>query len=653
MFKTKLYLIVCFLCLVRPSQAQFIFEDNKSSGTTLPYTSSDFHTDPGDFQFVIVSDNTGGARPGIFAKAMEKINLLQPDFVINVGDLIEGGETDPLKISRQWDAIDQSISKLKMPFFFIPGNHDVSYLDDSLEKEWLRRRGRLYYHFTYNDALFIMLNSSDVRGESIGKEQYDYAKTVLEKNPAPRWTFVFLHHPLWLNEFQDDGFRNVEKLLSGRKYTVFCGHYHLYENQYRNGAEYYNLSLTGGTSLVRGPKFGEFDHVALVNFKQGNPYITNLALDGILPPDIVTPDTVKLKEALFEACDFKTLVMYDSAFVRLVATSKEALLKKASIELTIRNTTDRNMNYNFTLVHHPQLNASWSKKKGVVAPRSLATIRLCLVMNRPLSVDSLQAVELSYVVGYPDIIGEKPFAINNSLQFVLNRYLYPRRPAIEFESPDVFITEKKVTCNPIVYKDKQLLYQQPGKQFVLYKTPFTINQTEKIKFILNADGMSSGIYEKLFEKLPMLPAVKPGKKQSKGLAHYMYKGQFLKIPDYTTIHPFLQKPVSKFTFYPDEWSYAALYKGYVSIPDDGLYSFYLTSSDGSRLLVDLKTVVDNDGFHVPLTKQGEIALRKGLHRIEIQFYSGWVGNNFLSIEIESKKLKRQKIPFEWFSHDKF
>ena len=54
-----------------------------------PWTHLRLNNDPGDFQFVVISDRTGGHRPRIFSQAVEQINLLQPEFVLSVGDLID------------------------------------------------------------------------------------------------------------------------------------------------------------------------------------------------------------------------------------------------------------------------------------------------------------------------------------------------------------------------------------------------------------------------------------------------------------------------------------------------------------------------------------------------------------------------------------
>ena len=53
------------------------------------------------------------------------------------------------------------------------------------------------------------------------------------------------------------------------------------------------------------------------------------------------------------------------------------------------------------------------------------------------------------------------------------------------------------------------------------------------------------------------------------------------------------------------------------MPDDSVYRFSETSNDGSCLYVADKIVVDNDGRHGAYEKEGEIALKAGLHKIEL------------------------------------
>src|SRR5262249_14438497 len=67
-----------------------------------PWTTLELNNQPRNFQFAIVTDRTGGHRPGVFADAVRKLNLLQPEFVISVGDLIEGYSEDPGQWALEW-----------------------------------------------------------------------------------------------------------------------------------------------------------------------------------------------------------------------------------------------------------------------------------------------------------------------------------------------------------------------------------------------------------------------------------------------------------------------------------------------------------------------------------------------------------------------
>ncbi|CAM9935486.1 unnamed protein product, partial [Chrysoparadoxa australica] len=91
-----------------------------------PWTMLEWNNDPVNFQFVIVTDRTGGMRPGVFEEGAEKVNLLQPEFVMSVGDLIQGYTEDEQEIHRQWEEFDAYVDNLDMPFFYVVGNHDIT-----------------------------------------------------------------------------------------------------------------------------------------------------------------------------------------------------------------------------------------------------------------------------------------------------------------------------------------------------------------------------------------------------------------------------------------------------------------------------------------------------------------------------------------------
>lgn len=255
-----------------------------------PWTNLRLNNDPADFQFAIVSDRTGGHRAGVFSKAVEELNLMQPEFVLSVGDLIEGYKKDTGRLGDEWKEFQGYIAKLQMPFFYCVGNHDVSV--PSLQQIWKEKFGRRYFHFVYKEVLFLVLDSDDPFGDPghVSESQVQYFKQALEENANVRWTIVALHRPLWaVSNVEKTGFLEFEKLLAGRPYTVFAGHVHRYQKFVRNGQNYYQLATTGGASKVRGVSYGEFDHIVWVTMKKNGPVMANILLDGIYPEDMKQP----------------------------------------------------------------------------------------------------------------------------------------------------------------------------------------------------------------------------------------------------------------------------------------------------------------------------------------------------------------------------
>jgi len=60
-----------------------------ATGTPLPWKKENFDAADEKFTFAVFSDLTGGERERIFEIAVAQLNLLRPELIINVGDLIE------------------------------------------------------------------------------------------------------------------------------------------------------------------------------------------------------------------------------------------------------------------------------------------------------------------------------------------------------------------------------------------------------------------------------------------------------------------------------------------------------------------------------------------------------------------------------------
>jgi hypothetical protein len=311
-------------------------DKNFSSSVTTPqkpWSKRDFKNDPNDFQFMIVTDRTGGMRPGVFSRAVGKVNEMQPEFVITVGDLIPGGgwQKDETKIRSQWDEFNGFVEGFEMPFFYLPGNHDVS--NDLMDRIWDEMFGVRYYSFVYKNVLFLCLNTQDGEGSSpfLGEEQIAWAADELTKHTDARWTMVFIHQPLWVNEEgikrnvdgkpvlkkTKTGWPMVEAALSGRDHTVYAGHVHRYAKYERNEANYYTLGTTGGGSALRGNAFGEFDHATWITMTDKGPRMMNLTLDGMLEEDVTTEAKMSFSRNLKFTENFRETFPFRNQIVTL------------------------------------------------------------------------------------------------------------------------------------------------------------------------------------------------------------------------------------------------------------------------------------------------------------------------------------------------
>lgn len=286
-----------------------------TTGTALPWNHENFDAADDKFSFVVFSDLTGGERERVFEIAVAQMNLLRPELIVNVGDLVEGSTEDRAEIDRQWDSFDERAGKAKAPVFYVAGNHDRT--GEFLQDVWDERLGRGYYHFVYKNTLFLVLDTEDNTpermqeifemrnhalhvadtegwtafeetpyanmpenaGGNISDEQSQYFVNVINANPDVRWTFLFMHKSPWERE-DLVAFKVIEDALAGRKYTLFNGHRHVYEYMIRNSNDYIRLATTGG---VQFPDRGlSADHFLFVTVDGQNVDIANLQMSGIL-----------------------------------------------------------------------------------------------------------------------------------------------------------------------------------------------------------------------------------------------------------------------------------------------------------------------------------------------------------------------------------
>lgn len=267
--------------------------------TTLPELPNE-----GDaFTFAVFGDRTGGPAEGVkvLAEAVRDVNLLEPDLVMTVGDLIEGYNRRPAW-QRQANEFTGIMDRLLMPWFPVAGNHDVYWRGagrpaDEHEGDYEAHFGPLWYAFEHKDCWFIVLYTDEgnpLTGERtfekpasqrMSPEQLSFLESTLERAHDAKHVFVFLHHPRWLGgRYGDDWDRVHERLVeAGNVRAVFAGHIHTmrYDGP-RDGIEYVTLATTGGGQSARVPEAGYLHHFHMVTVRDTQISLASLPVGEVM-----------------------------------------------------------------------------------------------------------------------------------------------------------------------------------------------------------------------------------------------------------------------------------------------------------------------------------------------------------------------------------
>lgn len=378
------WLIALLILVSLPVLAQELPGDVQS-GPSL-WSHQTFKKSQHDFNFAIIADRTGGERPLIFTQAIDALNNLQPAFVMCIGDLSGIYTTDEAALHKQFDTIDASITKLKMPFHYTPGNHDIPYT--IARKVYKEHYGRTYSYFIYDNVLFLTLDTTVSEYGSIDDEQVAYFQQVIAAHPEVRWTMLFMHHPIWKST--GSNWEKITAALKGRQYTVFAGHTHVYESSIHDGMHYYILATTGGDSLLRGLQIGEFDHIAWVSMTDDGPSITNLLIDGIVKDNIRDEATARIVDA----------VMNGSRVTCLPVVVGDNGAKRVIVSLKFANQTDYPLHYSGHIGNQLFVKTTPETIDVTLQPKQTQTVKVVLECRIPITREALATLPYTYSVTY-------------------------------------------------------------------------------------------------------------------------------------------------------------------------------------------------------------------------------------------------------------
>ncbi len=242
-----------------------------------------------EFRFVMVGDRTGGRVPGLMPQAFREINYLYPEFVISVGDLIDGPGPTPERINQFWKEFDDEVALLKSPFVYVPGNHDV--WNTTSKDIYEQKYGPTYRSFDYRGLHFITLDTEEFdetgkKFDRIDGKQLEWLKEDIARNRDAKAILVLMHKPIWLS----GGLAKAEEVWKGLPVYVFAGHVHRYSYQVIDGIPHIILGAVAGGMAEQGEPLGRFRHYMLVTVRDGKLNFGLVRLGGVLPPDYVLED---------------------------------------------------------------------------------------------------------------------------------------------------------------------------------------------------------------------------------------------------------------------------------------------------------------------------------------------------------------------------
>ena len=214
--------------------------------------------------------------------------------------------------------------------------------------------------------------------------------------------------------------------------------------------------------------------------------------------------------------------------------------------------------------------------------------------------------------------------------------------------PEVII-EKNVSTEPVKVKmicsdkDAKIRYTtdgtKPNEYSKQYTKPFEIKKsTQLLVKSFKEDSESSFMIDKTIDIYD---------KSTNGLNYAYYEGKWTMLPDFSKLTPVKKGRVNNIEKLENikqrEDYWGIVFTGFIHIESEDIYTFSISSDDGTRLFIDDKMIFDNDGIHGVQERQGLIDLTKGRHKIRIEYFEGNYGE-ILKFQVSGNDFPIHKVP---------
>lgn len=183
----------------------------------------------------------------------------------------------------------------------------------------------------------------------------------------------------------------------------------------------------------------------------------------------------------------------------------------------------------------------------------------------------------------------------------------------------------------------------PTAASALYTGPVEIARSAIVRATLFVDGKPASVPAIGYFRVLDVKANAP-----RGVTYktYLLPDPAVRLPDFTRLTPATSGATYELSLaevkLPRGDNVAVTFEGGLTIATGGEYRFALASDDGSKLYIDGKPVVDNDGDHGVVTASGQVKLTPGKHTIRVEWFNGG-GGAWLGAYFEGPGIPRQFI----------
>ncbi|NOR76515.1 MAG: family 78 glycoside hydrolase catalytic domain, partial [Draconibacterium sp.] len=179
---------------------------------------------------------------------------------------------------------------------------------------------------------------------------------------------------------------------------------------------------------------------------------------------------------------------------------------------------------------------------------------------------------------------------------------------------------------------------EPNENSELFTEPFILRNSAVVKARVFKVGLKPGFTKS--NRIVFIDSL------TNGINYKYFIGEWNKLPDFEKLKPVKSGTVYNFDlneFENLDDKFGIVFTCDLEIANEDIYTFFLSSNDGSKLFIDNKLIVDADGPHGFAGEIGAIKLDSGKHNLRLEYFQAGGGKG-LELQYKSAVTEKHKIP---------